>query len=139
MVKVYKSVVSKWYLCACFGLSAAFVASLIVCYRAIWILLIDVVCCGPAIALMVDILMHTDYTISDDNLCIRCGVLYRIKVPIADIIEISRKSTILSSPALSLKRIGIRYGRRRWVYISPQNQKDFIADIRSINPAIIIS
>ncbi|MGM9861692.1 MAG: PH domain-containing protein [Muribaculaceae bacterium] len=131
-VKVYKSVVSKWYLATCIGLSAAFVASVVLCYRSLLILIIDTLCCGTAIAVMLDILWHTDYTISDDNLCIRCGVLYRMKVPIADIIEISRKSTILSSPALSLKRIGIRYGRRRWVYISPQNQQDFIADIPAL-------
>ena len=52
--------------------------------------------------------------------------------------EITHKSTILSSPALSAKRIGLRYGRKSWVYISPENQEDFIADIKSINPEITI-
>ncbi|MDE6295733.1 MAG: PH domain-containing protein [Muribaculaceae bacterium] len=40
-------------------------------------------------------------------------------LPISKIIEISHKSTILSSPALSAKRIGIKYGRKIG-YMFPQ-------------------
>ncbi|MGN0232041.1 MAG: PH domain-containing protein [Muribaculaceae bacterium] len=53
--------------------------------------------------------------------------------------EISYKSTAFSSPALSAKRIGIRYGRNNWVYISPQNQGEFIAHLKSENPNITIA
>lgn len=84
-----------------------------------------------------DILLHTDYTIEDDRLFIRCGVLFRQTLPISKIWEISHKSTILSSPALSAKRIGLRYGKKNWVYISPRNQNDFIKSLKNINPNII--
>ncbi|MBO5244147.1 MAG: PH domain-containing protein [Muribaculaceae bacterium] len=84
-------------------------------------------------------LFHTDYTIKGDKLYIRCGVLFHMTLPIDRITEIAHKSTILSSPALSAKRIGIRYGLKNWVYISPKNQEDFISDIKSINPQITIS
>ena len=88
---------------------------------------------------MFDMLFHTDYTIRGDKLEIRCGILFRMTVPVSRIIEISHKSTMLSSPALSAKRIGIRYGRKNWVYVSPQNQENFISDLRSINTEITIS
>lgn len=109
------------------------------CYYSTWILLIDVVFVGVCVALMLDMLFHTDYTIRGDKLEIRCGILFRMTLPVSRIIEINHKSTMLSSPALSAKRIGIRYGRKNWVYVSPQNLEDFISDLRSINPEIAIS
>ena len=139
MVRVYKSKVSKWFLWTCIILGAAFVGSLVLCYRSTWVLLIDVVFSGVCIALMLDILLHTDYTIEEDTLYIRCGIMFRMRLPISRIIEITHKSTVLSSPALSAKRIGIKYGRRSWVYVSPQDQEDFISYLKSINPAIIVS
>lgn len=139
MEKVYKSRVARWYLWTCVGVAAAFVGSIFLCYYSTWILLIDVVFVGVCVALMFDMLFHTDYTIRGDKLEIRCGILFRMTVPVSRIIEISHKSTMLSSPALSAKRIGIRYGRKNWVYVSPQNQENFISDLRSINPEITIS
>lgn len=139
MEKVYKSKVAKWYLWTCYGLVAAFVATLFLCYISTWILLIDVVFMGACVALMFDMLLHTDYTIKGNKLYIRCGVLFRMTLPISRIMEITHKSTLWSSPALSAKRIGIRYGQKSWIYISPENQEDFIADIKSINPETSIS
>lgn len=116
----------------------AFLGSLYLCYKSTWILLINVVFVGLAVALMFDMLFHTDYTIKGDILYIRCGILFRMKLPIGKISEISHKSTVLSSPALSAKRIGIKYGRNRWVYISPKDQENFISDLKSINPEITV-
>ncbi len=123
----------------CIGAVAAFAGSLVLCWRSTWILLIDAVFMGVCVALMLDILFHTDYTIKGDKLYIRCGVLFHMTLPIDRISEITRKSTILSSPALSTKRIGLRYGQKRWVYVSPEKQEDFIADLAVINPAIALS
>ena len=94
---------------------------------------------GIGLAMIYDMLLHTDYTISGGKLHIRCGFLFRMDLPIFNILEITHKSTILSSPALSAKRIGLRYGKRRWVYISPKDQEEFISDLRTINPTIQIS
>ena len=139
MEKVYKSRVAKWYLWMCIVLAAAFVGSLALCYRTTWVLFIDVAVVGAAVALMFDMLLHTDYTIKRDKLIIRCGVLFRMALPISKIKEIAHKSTILSSPALSAKRIGLRYDRRNWVYISPKDQEAFIEDLKAINPDITIN
>ncbi len=138
MEKVYKSKVAKWYLWTCISMTLAFVGSIYLSYKSTWVLLIDVVFMGFCLWLMFDILLHTDYTIKGGILHIRCGFLFRMDLPVCKISEITHKSTILSSPALSAKRIGLRYGRKSWVYISPENQEDFIADIKSINPEITI-
>lgn len=138
MIKVYKSKVAKWYLWTCIGMVPAFLGSLYLCYKSTWILLINVVFVGLAVALMFDMLFHTDYTIKGDDLYIRCGILFRMKLPIGKIIEISPKSTNLSSPALSTKRICLKYGPKNSVYISPEDQTNFISDLKSINPKITV-
>lgn len=139
MERVYKSRIARWYLWMCVVLAAAFVGSLALCYRTTWVLLIDVAVVGVTVALMFDMLLHTDYTIKRDKLIIRCGVLFRMTLPISRIKEIAHKSTILSSPALSAKRIGLRYDRKNRVYISPKDQKEFIEDLKALNPDIIIN
>lgn len=139
MEKVYKSKVARWYLWTCISMAALFAGSIALCFSSTWILLIDVVFGGLAVALMFDMLFHTDYTLCGGKLYIRCGVLFRMVLSVSRIEEITHKSTILSSPALSARRIGLRYGRRNWVYISPENQEDFIADLKAINPEIRVS
>jgi hypothetical protein len=139
MEKVYKSIVAKWYLWTCIGVVTVFIGTLFLCYQYTWILLTNVVFTGLAIVLMFDILFHTDYTIKGEKLYIRCGILFHMTLPINRISKIAHKSTVLSSPALSAKRIGIRYGLKNWVYVSPKNQDDFISDLKSINPNITIN
>ena len=139
MGKVYKSIVAKWYLWTCIGVVTVFIGTLFLCYQYTWILLTNVVFTGLAIVLMFDILFHTDYTIKGEKLYIRCGILFHMTLPINRISKIAHKSTVLSSPALSAKRIGIRYGLKNWVYVSPKNQDDFISDLKSINPNITIN
>ncbi len=139
MGKVYKSKVAKWYLWFCIGMTIAFLGSIFLCYKSTWVLLIDVVFMGIALFMIYDMLLHTDYTIRGERLHIRCGFLFRMNLPISQISEITHKSTILSSPALSAKRIGLRYGKKNWVYISPKNQEEFISTLHSINPEIQIS
>lgn len=139
MEKVYKSKVSKWYLWFCIGMTIAFIGSIYLCYQSTWVLMIDVIFMGIALFTIYDILLHTDYTIGGERLHIRCGFLFRMILPISKITEIRHKSTILSSPALSAKRIGLRYGNKNWVFVSPKNQEELISALRSINPEIKIS
>lgn len=139
MNRIYKSKVAKWYIWFCVGMTIAFIGSICLCYKSTWILLIDVAFMGIGLFMMYDMLLHTDYAINGENLHIRCGILFRMDLPISKIREITHKSTILSSPALSAKRIGLKYGRTNWVYVSPKNQEDFISALKAINPAITIS
>ena len=136
MDKVYKSKVAKWYLWFCIGMTVAFIGSIYLCYDSTWVLLINVVFMGICLFMMYDMLFHTDYTIRGERLYIRCGLLFRMDLPIARITEITHKSTILSSPALSAKRIGLKYGKTNRVYVSPKDQESFISALRAINPNI---
>lgn len=138
MKKVFKSKVAKWYVCFCIGMTLAFFGSIYLCYDSTWVLLIDIVFMGICLVMTYDMLLHTDYTITGSNLHIRCGVLYRLDIPISDITEITHKSTILSSPALSAKRIGLKYGKKNWVYVSPRDQEAFISALQSLNPSIVV-
>lgn len=139
MNKIYKSRVAKWYIWFCVGMTIAFIGSIYLCYKSTWVLLIDIAFMGICLITLFDMLLHTDYTVNGEKLHIRCGFLFRMDLPISKIIEITHKSTILSSPALSAKRIGLKYGKTNWVYVSPENQEDFISILKSINPDIIIS
>lgn len=136
MKKVFKSKVAKWYLWFCIGMTIAFIVSIYLCYKSTWVLLIDVVLMGICLFMIYDMLLHTDYTLDRGRLHIRCGVLFRMDLPVSGITEITRKSTLLSSPALSAKRIRLRYGKRNWVYVSPKDQEEFISTLSSINPEI---
>lgn len=135
---IYKSKVARWYIWSCVGMTIAFIGSLYLCYKSTWVLLIDIILMGIGLFMMLDMLFHTDYTLEGEKLHIRCGVLFRMDLPVSKITEITHKSTVLSSPALSAKRIGIKYGRTNWVYVSPKNQEDFISALTSINPDIKI-
>ena len=99
MNKVYKSKVAKWCIWFCIGMTITFFGSIYLCYDSTWVLLIDVVLMGIGLVMIYDMLLHTDYTISGEKLHIRCGVLFQMDLPISSILEITHKSTILSSPA----------------------------------------
>ena len=58
MGKVYKSIVAQWYLYTCFAMAIAFVGSIYLCYKLIWVLLIDVIFMGFGVLLMFDILTY---------------------------------------------------------------------------------
>ena len=136
MNKVYKSRVAKWYIWFCVGMTIAFIGSIYLCYKSTWVLLIDIAFMGICLITLFDMLLHTDYTVNGEKLHIRCGFLFRMDIPISKITEITHKSTILSSPALSAKRIGLKYGKTNWVYVSPKEQEEFIATLKAVNPEI---
>ncbi|MCH5347223.1 MAG: PH domain-containing protein [Muribaculaceae bacterium] len=139
MKKVYKSKVARWYVGLFIVMILGLLVSIYLCFTSTWILLINAVFMAICVAMMFDMLLHTDYTIDGDTLHIRCGILCRMAIPVAKITEITHRSSILSSPALSGKRISLRYGRRNRVYISPAAQDDFIASLISLNPSIHVT
>ena len=67
------------------------------------------------------------YGIDDDALVVRYGVI-RQRVPLADITSVEPTRNPLSSPALSLDRLLIRYGGRR-IMISPAARDEFLAEL----------
>lgn len=84
------------------------------------------------------------YKIYDGKLGIR-NLFYKWEwFPIDKISEIKKTSGILSAPALSTKRVSIKFSDKKILKssmpleISPKNRDGFIAKLQEINPSIVI-
>lgn len=90
------------------------------------------------VGLLLWIWFGTDYEIKDGWLHYRTGP-FRGKIEISSIREI-RKASVFGiigiKPALSTNGILICYNKYDEVYISPENKRDFIAELHRYNAAI---
>ncbi len=68
------------------------------------------------------------YTILEDALSIRCGVLF-YQIPFADIRRVERSASLRSGPALSVRRVLVETNKRKYL-VSPKNRDAFIADLQ---------
>lgn len=79
------------------------------------------------------------YTITEDDLAIRCGILLW-HVDWENVVSAELTRTLLSGPALSLKRVAIvvrknpsgSRERLKTIVISPQDREAFLADIQPL-------
>jgi hypothetical protein len=67
----------------------------------------------------------TGYEISEEELKISCGP-FRQRILLQEIREIKRTRSPLSSPACSLDRMEIKFGKSKRVMISPADREGFI-------------
>jgi hypothetical protein len=79
-------------------------------------------------ALMVWLLVGTHYTVDRGRIRIAAGP-FRWNVPIDQITAVEETRSPLSSPALSMDRIRIRYGKWRRIMISPADKAGFLKAI----------
>ena len=79
-------------------------------------------------ALVGSILIWTYYTVDREYLRIVSGPV-RFKVRLDDIRSVKATRNPLSSPALSLDRLMIRYGKNRKVMVSPADRRGFLRAI----------
>ena len=80
--------------------------------------------------------MTTEYTIDNDKLTVKCGFLYNKTIDIKSIRKITETNNPLKSPATSLDRLEINYGKFDSVLISPKQKSEFINEIKRLNPNI---
>ena len=78
--------------------------------------------------LIASILFRTHYTVSSGKVRIVSGP-FAWTISIAEITDISESHSPLSSPALSLDRLRISYGRNKRVLVSPDDKKGFLKAI----------
>jgi len=76
------------------------------------------------------ILTSTRYTFTATDLDVRCGP-FRWRVPLRDIRTVTPTKNPLSSPALSLDRLRIDYGRNRWIMVSPRDRERFLSELEA--------
>lgn len=71
------------------------------------------------------LLLRTHYSLTATDLDIVSGP-FRWHVPISDIRSVTPTRNPLSSPALSLDRLRIDYGTKKWLMISPRDKDGFL-------------
>lgn len=71
------------------------------------------------------------YKIDGENL-----IIWKTKIPIQSIHKVYRTRIPLSSPALSLDRIGVVYNKYDEIFISPKEREEFIKELLKVNPNI---
>jgi len=82
----------------------------------------------PGALLIVSIALRTFYTVSNGNVRIVSGP-FVWTVAISEINDITETRSALSSPAMSLDRLRITYGRNKCVLVSPADKKSFLKAI----------
>lgn len=94
-----------------------------------------------AIGFVAWIFLGTNYTLDGRDLVVRSGP-FRWRIPVDEITSVEtpeRQNIFLrarSSPALSMDRIAINYGRGKRIMISPADKDRFLADLRSRNSTL---
>ena len=73
------------------------------------------------------ILYGTNYTLFDQVLDIRSGP-FKFRVPLEEVTSVEPSQDPISSPACSLDRLLIRYGRRQ-ILISPKDRLEFLDEL----------
>ena len=80
----------------------------------------------------------TQYNINENQLVVKSTWIVNERIDISKITKIEKSNSILSSPALSLDRLLVRYNKYDEVLISPKEKQEFIDELLKINPAIEI-
>ncbi len=91
----------------------------------------------PITAFTLSIFFCTYYIINESNeLIVKCGIIYHSRVDISTIKSINKTRNLISSPAPSLDRLEIRYGKWDSLIVSPQDKIPFIKALQKANPKI---
>ena len=77
-----------------------------------------------ALGLPIWLLFSTYYVVEGSTLIIRSGPM-KVSVPIREIQSVAPSHSMLSAPALSLKRLKIVYGRGKSIMVSPRDLEGF--------------
>ena len=88
-----------------------------------------------SLGLLAWIFLDTGYRITGEALLVRSGPL-RMTVPLPDLRTARRTRSILSAPALSLRRLELTYGSGKVVVISPLDETGFLTALKARAPQL---
>lgn len=80
----------------------------------------------------------TRYIIIENQLIVKSTWIVNERIGISKITKFEKSNSVLSSPALSLDRLSVRYDKYEEVLISPKEKKAFIDELLKANPNIEI-
>ncbi|EHI97378.1 protein of unknown function DUF1200 [Clostridium sp. DL-VIII] len=84
------------------------------------------------ILIILPMYLFTYYVFEDSCIHIRCGLMVNIKIDYKDIVSLKKSKSLISSPALSMDRIEIKYYRNfqsDFIIISPERKQEFIDEL----------
>ena len=84
------------------------------------------------ILIILPMYLFTYYVFEDLYLRIRCGLMVNIKIYYKDIVSLKESKNLISSPALSMDRIEIKYYKNfhsDFIIISPERKQEFIDEL----------
>lgn len=78
----------------------------------------------------------TNHQLSDNQLFVKAGFLWNIKIDISSIKKITAIRSFISAPATTVERLEISYDKYDTVEISPLEREDFIQHLTKLYPNI---
>jgi hypothetical protein len=131
-MKVFKSKIDWW-----FGLILVYpiFLSITALLEGEWIGLLGL---AGVVGFILILSKTTQYIINENQLVVKSTWIVNERIDISKITKIEKSNSILSSPALSLDRLLVRYNKYDEVLISPKEKKEFIDELLKINPNIEI-
>lgn len=131
-MKVFKSKIDWW-----FGLILVYpiFLSITAILKGEWIGFLGLV---GVVGFILILSMTTQYIINENQLVVKSTWIVNERIDISKITKIEKSNSILSSPALSLDRLLVRYNKYDEVLISPKEKIEFINELLKINPNIEI-
>lgn len=87
------------------------------------------------VAFFIYLIRTTYYRFHDRRLLVYCGP-WQMQIPVDSITQVEATHNPLSSPALSLDRLRVCYGKYDSVMISPADRAGFLTTLLHLNPAI---
>ena len=134
-MKIYKSKIDVWLIILLvFSFVAPAIGAFLSSELEVFYVLI------PVYGIIAYMFARLRYVINEEQLKIGTGILPgKTTIDIKTIKSVSKSNNPLSSPALSLKRLEIKYGNNfDYVLISPNNRQEFVNDLLAINPDIVV-
>jgi hypothetical protein len=128
MKKIYPSAVDAWLAILLIALPVSFVVIGLMRFevesQTATVLIIQ----GAVVAVLIGVFcVPCRYTLTDDTLAIRCGVL-TTTIPLAEVRGAELSSNVLSAPAMSLKRVKVIHGND-YALVSPRDREAFIKEL----------
>lgn len=137
MPTVYRSKVDIWLfvMLSFAALAALYSAAQTMAVGSTGAIAVAVLVAVVGVGLPLWLLFSTRYTLEATQLLAQSGP-FKWVVPLADIKSITPSNNPLSSPALSLDRLRIDYGKGRMLLISPRDKEQFLQDIEAARRAV---
>ena len=124
---VFKSAVDAWFWVLIGGTAIVLIAVMVPVLKSGSVITLAAMVMAVALGLGLPVWLafSTDYRIEQDTLHIRSGPMsWTIKRD--SITSVTPSRSLLSSPALSIDRLEIRYGKNKSILVSPRDKAAFI-------------